>query len=248
VDEQRRITAYVAELVGTFLLVLFIGLILVDAGSATGVVGYKDILMVGVVHALVLMMLVQTLGSTSGAHFNPAVTTALAAIRKIAPVDAGIYICMQLVGGVLAALVVKLIVHDPGAAVHYGAPSVSDALHGKNFTGMLCELIGTFVLMWSIMGVAVNPRGARDWAGLVIGGTLGFAVMVFAPLTGAGLNPARSFGPALVGDHFVDAWTFIFVYVIGPLLGALIAAVAYRQLVLAPQDRLPGERPIDKLP
>jgi glycerol uptake facilitator protein len=247
VDETRRITAYIAELVGTFLLVLFIGLILADAGSAMGAVGYKDILLVGVVHAFVLMMLVQSLGSVSGAHFNPAVTVALAALRKIEPIDGAIYICMQLVGGVLAALVVKLIVHDPGATVHYGAPLVSDALHGHAFTGMLCELIGTFVLMWAIMGMAVNPRAARDWAGLVIGATLGFAVMVFAPLTGAGLNPARSFGPSLVGGG-ESAGRFLLVYVLGPAVGALLAAVAYRQLVLVPQERLPGERPVDKLP
>jgi glycerol uptake facilitator protein len=237
----------VAEFIGTFMLVFFIALILVNAGSSTGVLGYKDILMVGVLHAFVLMMLVQTLGGASGAHFNPAVTTALAAVRKIAPIDAGIYICMQLAGGVLAALLVKLIVHDPGAAANFGAPSVSDALRGKNFTGMLCELIGTFVLMWSIMGMAVNPRAPRDWAGFVIGATLGFAVLAFAPLTGAGLNPARSFGPALVANSFGGAWKFIFVYVIGPVIGAVLAAFAYRELVLKPQDRAPGERPIDKL-
>jgi len=247
VEERRGIAAYVAELVGTFLLVFAIALILVNAGSSSGVLGYKDILMVGILHALVLMMLVQTLGGASGAHFNPAVTTALAAVRKIAPIDAGIYICMQLVGGVLAALVVKLIVHDPGQAANLGAPSVSDALHGKNFTGMLCELIGTFILMWSIMGMAVNPRAARDWAGFVIGSSLGLAVLLFGPLTGAGLNPARSFGPALVANSFGGAWKFIFVYVFGPVLGALLAAFGYRELVLRPQERLPGERPVDKL-
>jgi len=247
VDERRGIPAYLAELVGTFLLVLAIALILVNAGSSSGVLGYKDILMVGVLHAFVLMMLVQTLGGASGAHFNPAVTTALAAVRKIAPIDAGIYICMQLVGGVLAALMVKLIVHDPGQAANFGAPSVSDALKGHNFTGMLCELIGTFILMWSIMGMAVNPRAARDWAGFVIGASLGLAVLLFGPLTGAGLNPARSFGPALVANAFGGGWKFIFVYVIGPVLGALLAAFGYRELVLRPQERLPGERPIDKL-
>jgi MIP family channel proteins len=240
VDQDRGIAAYIAELVGTFLLVLFVALILSDLA---GVLQFKDFVLIGLVHAFVLMMLVSTLGATSGAHFNPAVTVAMAAIRKIAVIDAAIYVCVQLVGAVLAALVCKLIVKEPGMVANYGAPSVSDALHGKNFTGMLVELIGTFVLMWSIMGMAVNPRGARNLAGVVIGSTLGVVVMVFGPLTGAGVNPARSFGPALVANHFVDGWTFIFVYVIGPLAGAVLAAVGYRALVLVPQERMAGERP-----
>ncbi|HEV3228236.1 MAG TPA: aquaporin, partial [Solirubrobacteraceae bacterium] len=163
-DETRRVTAYIAELVGTFLLVLFIALIL---SVTLGFLNFKDFVLIGAVQGLTLFMLVQTLGSVSGAHFNPAVTTALAALRKIEPIDAAIYICMQLTGAVLAALLCKLIVHDAGAAVHDGAPLVSmgtTGLNGKAFTGMLVELIGTFVLMWAIMGTAVNPRGARDWA------------------------------------------------------------------------------------
>jgi MIP family channel proteins len=233
----------VAELLGTLLLVFFICMILTVHGS---VLNYREFAVVGLLHAFVLMMLIQTLGSASGAHFNPAVTTALAAIRKITIPDAAIYILLQLAGGVLGALLCKLIVHDPGQAGHYGATMVGTGLNGKAFTGMLVELIGTFVLMWSIMGLAVNPRGARNWAGLVIGATLGFAVMTFGPLTGAGFNPARALGPSLVGGG-EDAGRFLLVYVLGPVVGALLAAFGYRLLVLSPQERLPGERPIDKL-
>jgi MIP family channel proteins len=242
-DRERRTAAYIAELVGTFLLVLFIALIL---SVTLGFLNFKDFVLIGVVHGLVLMMLIQTVGGLSGAHFNPAVTVAVAAIRKITPIDAAIYICMQLAGGLLAALVCKLIIHDAGATVHYGAPMVSDALHGKAFTGMLVEAIGTFVLMWAIMGMAVNPRGARDWAGPAIGATLAFLVMTFGALTGAGLNPARSLGPSVVGGG-EGVGRFLLIYVLGPLVGALIAAFGYRQLVLVPQERLPGERPVDKL-
>jgi MIP family channel proteins len=241
--ELRGIQAYVAELVGTLVLVFFVCMVLsVDIG----VLGYKfDAAGIGLVHAFVLMLLVYSLGGTSGAHFNPAVTAALAAVRKIAPIDAAIYICMQLVGAVLGALLCKAILHDPGQAAHYGAITVSDALKGASFTGMLVEAIGAFALMWAIMAMAVNPRGPRNLAGLVIGAALGFAVMVFGPLTGGGFNPARAFGPDLVGGG-ADVGPFLLVYVLGPVVGALVAAFGYRLLVLDPEDTA-GEAPIEKL-
>jgi len=241
--QPRGIPAYAAELVGTLVLVFFICLVLsVDIG----VLGYKfDAAGIGLLHAFVLMLLVYSLGGTSGAHFNPAVTAALAAVRKIAPIDAAIYICMQLVGAVLGALLCKAILHDPGQAAHYGAVTVSDALKGANFTGALVEAIGAFALMWAIMAMAVNPRGPRNMAGLVIGATLGFVVIVIGPLTGAGVNPARAFGPDLVGGG-ADAGPFLLVYVLGPVVGALVAAFGYRFLVLDPQARV-GEAPIQKL-
>jgi glycerol uptake facilitator-like aquaporin len=93
------------------------------------------------------------------------------------------------------------------------------------------------------MTFAVNERGLRDWAGLGIGMALGLAVMVFAPLDGAGFNPARSFGPAIVSGEFADFW----VYVIGPVIGAVLAAFGYVYLVLKPQERL-TKAPIETLP
>jgi glycerol uptake facilitator-like aquaporin len=96
--------------------------------------------------------------------------------------------------------------------------------------------------MWAIMGAAVNARAERAWAPWVIGGTLGMAVMCIGPLTGAGFNPARSFGPALVADSFGGGGTFLFVYVAGPIVGALAAGLLYHKIVLAPE-----ERPIEKL-
>ena len=86
--------------------------------------------------------------------------------------------------------------------MHYGATSVSQIVHGHALPGLLAEILGTFVLMFAIMACAVNPRGQRDWAGLVIGITLGFAVMTFGPVSGGSLNPARWFGPAVVGNQW----------------------------------------------
>ena len=246
VTEERGVPAYAAEFIGTFLLVLFICLILTVAAALQGpdFVGFgaADFVLIGLLHFLVLAMLVYTLGGTSGAHFNPAVTTTLAAQRKISPVDAVIYVLLQLSGGVAGALVCKALLTDEVGAVDNGATAVNDALI-SNFGGFVFEFIGTFVLMWAIMGVAVNPRGHAEWAGLVIGGTLGFAVMTIGPLTGAGFNPARWFGPALVDGQWEQAWVYIF----GPILGALAAGFGYKAIVLDAQGRI-GERPIDKLP
>jgi MIP family channel proteins len=241
--EARGPAAYVAEFLGTFTLVFFITMIVTLSGGAYRYV-LPDLSVLFLVHAFVLMLLVHSLGHTSGAHFNPAVTTALAAIRKIAPADAAIYILVQLSGGVLGALVTKALLLDEGRGPQYGATVVSATLlQGKPFPGLIAETLGTFFLMWAIMAMAVNPRSDRDWAGLVIGGTLGIGVMIFGPLTGAGFNPARSFGPALVAGTWPDFW----IYVVGPLVGALLAVFAFSAIVLRPSERI-GERPIDKLP
>jgi MIP family channel proteins len=243
--EERGLPAYIAELVGTFVLVLFIALI-VSVYARTGI-ATPEFAVIGLLHAFVLMMLVQTLGGTSGAHFNPAVTIGLAAVRKIGPRSAVIYIVMQVIGAIAAAALCKVILSEVFQGPSLGNPSVSHLLAGKTLLGALCELIGTFALVWAIMGVAVNERGARDWAGFVIGATLGFAVMTFGPLTGAGLNPARSLGPAIVAGHFSGGFgDFAVVYILGPIVGGLLASLGYKLLVLDPHERA-GQRPIDKL-
>lgn len=242
--QPRGTSAYAAELIGSFLLVLFIALV-VTVNSDAGL-GYTDVAVVGLVHAFVLMMIVATIGGASGAHVNPAVTVALLAIRKIAPVDAAIYILVQVTGAVLAVLVVKLLVQDGSAdAVNFAAPGVAqNFLDGEAAAGFLGEALGTFALMWAIMGVAVNPSAAKDWAPFVIGATLGLAVFALGPMTGGSFNPARAFGPALIGGEFGGGGTFLLAYVLGPFAGAVAAAFAYQATIL--RDR-PSQRPIDKL-
>ena len=244
--EERGLSAYIAELVGTFLLVLFITLV-VSVYARAGI-GTPEFAVIGLLHAFLLMMLIQTLGGLSGAHFNPAVTLGLLGIRKIGPRPAGIYIAMQLIGGIAGAALCKLILDEIPGGPNLGNPSVGPLLGGKTVLGALCELVGAFALVWAIMGMAVNPNENADWAGLVIGGTLGFAVFVFGPLTGAGLNPARSLGPAIVAGEFIGGFgKFAVVYIVGPVIGGVLAAFGYRALVLEPRGT-PGERPIEKLP
>jgi MIP family channel proteins len=223
-----RPAAYAAELVGTFLLVLFIGLIL--ASNSPGGLGATDFAVVGLLHAFLLTMLIATLGALSGAHFNPAMTIALATVRKVSWSTVPGYIAAQVVGAVVAALVVKLALTAPADATSYGATSVNEIFLAGDGAAALAEMIGTFALMWAIMGTAVNPRAERASGPLVIGSTLGLAVMAIGPLTGAGLNPARAFGPALVGDAFGGAGTFVLVYLAAPVAGALLAALGYRAL------------------
>ncbi|HEV3284920.1 MAG TPA: aquaporin [Solirubrobacteraceae bacterium] len=244
--EERGLSAYIAELVGTFLLVLFIALI-VSIYARLGVAA-SGVAVIGLMHAFVLMMLIQTLGGVSGAHFNPAITIALVSVRKIKPNNALFYIAAQVVGAIAGAGLAKLILNELPGGPSLGNVSVSQLLAGKTLLGALCELVGTFALVWAVMGVAVNPRAKADWAGWVIGATLGFGVFLFAPLTGAGLNPARALGPAIVSGEFVGGFgKFLVVYIVGPLLGGLIAALGYKVLVLDPVNRA-GERPVDVLP
>jgi MIP family channel proteins len=240
--EARGAPAFVAEIIGTFVLVFSIcGAVSVTAsGEGLGL----DLSGLALVHALALMVGIYALGGTSGAHFNPAVTLALLAVGRIRPRDAGIYIVCQLAGGVIAGLACLALFNDVGDAVNYGAPAISDTVvtDGSALLGLVVEAIGAAILMWAIMGVAVNPRGEAPFGGLVIGGALGVAVMVAGPATSGSLNPARWLGPALASGEFADFW----VYILGPVIGAVAAAVAYQALVLEPR-RLPPVRPVDVL-
>jgi glycerol uptake facilitator protein len=246
--QERGPAAYLAEFVGTLLLVFFITAVVsvyVAEPSSANPNPFIDFSVIGLVHVLLLFVLIQTLAVVSGAHFNPAVTAAMTVLRQISPVDAAIYVGAQVLGGVGGALLTKALLLDEGKAQHYGATTVSDALSGNILPGMVVEALGTFFLLWAIIGVAVNPGAAKDWAALAIGGALGMAVMVFGPLTGAGFNPARSFGPALVGHEFDGAGKFLLVYVVGPLVGALVAAFLYGVLIETPGKKgVGGAEPV----
>lgn len=227
--QDRGLAAYIAELVGTFFLVFIIGTVLSLYLASGGQAQFgSDFAVIGLVHGLVLFMLIQALGGVSGAHLNPAVTVAATFLRRIDPVDAIVYVLAQLSGGVLGALLVKGLLEDEGRAVDYGAAQVSPLLGGE-LQGAIIEGIGTFLLVLAVVAVALNSRAWRDWAPLSIGLTLAFVVMVFGPLTGAAVNPARWFGPALVGNEFGGVWP----YLVGPLVGAILAAAFYRFVILA---------------
>jgi glycerol uptake facilitator len=224
--QDRGLASYIAELVGTLLLVFFITMV-ISLYVATGQNAQfgSDWAVVGLSHFLVLFALIISIGVASGGHFNPAVTAAFIAIRRIDPIDGLVYILAQLSGGVLGALLTKAFILDEGRASDYGTPKISPLLGGA-FQGFLVEGIGAFVLVMTVLAVALNPE-VRRWAAISIGGALGMAVMVLGPLSGGSFNPARWFGPALVGNHFTDAWAYIF----GPLVGGLLAAALYKFVI-----------------
>ena len=239
--QDRGLAAYIAELIGTLFLVFAIGVVisLYVSTSPTSQTG-SDFAVVGLLHAFVLFLLIIAFGQVSGGHFNPAITAAAALMRRIDPVDAVVYILAQLSGAVLGALLVKGILLDEGRATDYGNAEVSPLLD-SNFLGGVVEALGTFLLVLAVLAVAMNPRARQEWAPLAIGTTLGFVVFIFGPLTGAAVNPARWFGPALIGDA-LDA-SDLLVYVLGPLVGAVVALLVYRFVIAGPQYAEGAEPP-----
>jgi MIP family channel proteins len=197
----------------------------------------SDFAVIGLVHAFLLFGLIVMFGVVSGGHFNPAVTLAAAAIKRISPLDALIYMLAQFSGGVLGALLCKGLLLDEGRATHYGAASVSPIL-GSDFRGSIIEAIGTFCLVLVILAAVFSKKSFKDWAPLAIGTTLGFIVMVGGPLTGGSFNPARWFGPALVGNEWGGVWP----YLVGPIVGSLLAAAVFR-FVLEAGGKPPTESP-----
>ena len=236
--QQRGLAAYLAELIGTFLLVFFVvSVVVLFAATGNNPQFGSDFAVIGLVHAFLLFGLIVMFGVASGGHFNPAVTLAAAAIKRIAPVDALIYMLAQLSGGVLGALLAKSLLLDEGRATNYGAAQVSSML-GGDFQGMIVEGIGTFCLVLVILAAVYSKKSVKDWAPLAIGTTLGFIVMVGGPLTGGSFNPARWFGPALVSNEWGGVWP----YLLGPIVGSLLAAIVYK-LVLEPGGLAPTEPP-----
>ncbi len=243
---ERGPAAYLAEFIGTFGLVFFIcacAVLFIPGPEPAAQPGlpevqpFQDWSVLGLVHAFALFVLIQAFAIASGAHFNPAVTVALAAIRQIRPIDAAIYVVVQVLGALAAGGVVKLMLNNDaaGAGGHFGAPEIGNAAGGDVAVALGAEVIGTFFLVLVIVGVAVNPRGLKDWSGWAIGATLGLAALAIGPLSGAGFNPARSFGPSVIGGFAdVSALEWILIWVIGPLLGAVLAAFVYVQTIILP--------------
>lgn len=246
--QARGVSAYLAELIGTFLLVFFVtSVVVLFVATGNQAQFGSDFAVVGLVHAFLLFGLIVMFGVVSGGHYNPAVTLAAAAIKRIAPLDAAVYMLAQFVGGVLGALLCKALLLDEGRATHYGAAQVSGLLAG-NFQGAIIETLGTFCLVLVILAAVYSAKSIKDWAPLAIGTTLGFLVMVGGPLSGGSYNPARWFGPALVGNEWGGVWP----YLIGPIVGSLLAVAVFKFVLEAggPAPTEPPERvsPVAKKP
>jgi aquaporin NIP len=204
-----------AEALATFALVFAgCGAIVADQHSsgALGTVG------IGVSFGLVIMVMVYATGHLSGAHINPAVTAAFTLTRHFPARDALAYVGAQVGGAVAGALL--LLAAWPDRPSHLGAtvPTVGVG------TALLYEAVLTALLMFVIMAVATDTRAVGAGAAIAIGGAVGLDAIFGGPITGASMNPARSVGPALAAGEWRDFW----VYVLGPLAGASIGALAYQ--------------------
>ena len=213
---------FIAEFIGTFALV-FIGGASIMAAAATqmpsGLIG------VALAHGIILSVMVTALMRISG-HFNPAVTLTFMATRRIEPVMGVVYMIAQFTGAIVAAYALKGIF--PTAAVEATRVGGQVIAGSITFTGaVVLELIATFFLVWVIFGTAVDPDAPRV-GGFAIGLTIAADILAIGPLTGASMNPARSFGPAVASGIFEAQAVFW----IGPIVGALIAGILYDRLFL----------------
>jgi MIP family channel proteins len=216
----RLTSVLVAEAIGTFLF-FFVGAGAVVLGQHSpdangGLVG------VALAHGLALAVLVSALGAVSGGHFNPAVTFAVWITGRIEPARAAMYVVVQLAAAVIAGLALRLVFPESSwEPVALGTPALGEGTDVMQ--GILIEAILTMVLLVAVFGTAIDPRAPKI-GGLAIGLAVAADILMGGPLTGAAMNPARWFGPAVASGTF-DDW---YVWWIGPLLGAAIVALVYR--------------------
>jgi MIP family channel proteins len=212
-----------AEAIGTFALVFFgCGAIVLNAmpGAGYGLIG------IALAHSLALGVMITATMNVSGGHLNPAVTLGLLSIRRIDARSALAYVIAQLAGGVLAVLTLKWVIPAAMSATStLGTPALANTMNLQS--GMALEAVLTFFLMSAVMGTAV-AKDAPKVGGFAIGLVLLFDIIVGGTLTGAAMNPARAFGPALVSG----TWYAQPVWWIGPIVGAVIAAQLWERVIL----------------
>jgi MIP family channel proteins len=218
--QNRLGAALVAEAVGTFLF-FFVGAgsVVLTADSAAGGPGLVG---VALAHGLALAVMVSTFGAVSGGHFNPAVTVAVRLAGRIEWSHAAMYVIAQLLGAVVAGFALAWVMPDElGEATSLGTPALGAGIGVVE--GIAIEAVLTLLLVLAVFGTAVDARAPR-LGGMAIGLAVAADVLMGGPLTGAAMNPARWFGPAVAAGAY-DNW---YVWWIGPLLGGIAAAVLYR--------------------
>ena len=223
-----------AEFIGTFALIFFgAGSICADQFLRSGSNGQISLGLLGIAlaHGLAIGIMVTSMGHISGGHFNPAVTIGFWVTRKLSTFDTLAYWIVQLAGATVAAFLLRTLPFDVWSSVQLGTPSLAIGITRP--TGMILEAVMTFFLVFVVFATAVDDRGAfNKIAGFAIGLSITMGALFGGPFTGAALNPARAFGPALAGNH----WTNHGVYWIGPLAGGVAAGWLYDTLFLAKKN------------
>lgn len=238
-DLGRRL---VAEAIGTAILVIFgAGALIAALKVGGGKLDYAGLGIVGISFALAIAVAVYAFGSTSGAHINPAVTTSLAIARRFPWIEVVPYIVAQLVGA-LAGGVLLVAIFGKGA-IHLN--DTGGTVIGAGFTqaqAAVAEGLGTFLLVATIMALAVDRRAPAGFAGLVIGLAVACEIMVIGPISGGSVNPARTFGPYLSTSIFGASppWKDFWVYVAGPVVGGGLAAIVYEFVARPGREEAPA--------
>jgi aquaporin TIP len=207
----------IAEFIGTFALI-FIGVLAISGVNIIQAPnGLATLASIGLAHGLTIAVMVAALGAVSGGHFNPAVTSAFMATGRINPITGILYIVAQIAGASAAAFIIAGLFGTTavGAATPALAPQVSAT------SGIIVEMITTFFLVLVIFGTAVDGRAPKSVYPFAIGFTVALDIMATGPLTGAAMNPARVFGPALASGM----WSNHLVYWVGPIVGGVLAGL-----------------------
>ena len=225
---RRRRGALAGELVGTFLLVFF------GTGAVVATEG-QDLVAICLAFGFAVVVVVYAFGHVSGAHVNPAVTIALAAVRRFPSSAVPAYVVAQLVGALLASIALRIVFGGDAAddPLNLGATAPGEGVSVGSV--LLIEVIITFLLLTAIMATATDDRASTPAVGLGVGLTVAAAIFVSAPISGGSLNPARSLAPMLVSGAF-PAWL---AYVVAPIAGGVLGALFYDRVLR------PGSPPED---
>ena len=217
---SRLGAALVAEAVGTFLFFFVAaGSVVLLAHAPAANVGLVGI---ALAHGLVLAVLVSAFGAISGGHFNPAVTVAVRLAGRIEWSHAVMYVVAQLAGAAAAGFALRLVLPESSwSPSNIGTPALGEGI--SIGAGIAIEAILTVVLILAVFGTAIDMR-APKLGGMAIGLAVAADILMGGPLTGAAMNPARWFGPAVASGAY-DNW---YVWWVGPLIGAIVAAILYR--------------------
>jgi aquaporin TIP len=229
---RRTLVAALAELIAVMLFVFIgAGTVVVVLGAFPENPAADTLLAIAVAHGLAIGVLVAMTAGISGGHVNPAVTFSMIVTgrQKLGP--GLVYIAAQLIGAVIGALLLQIVLADDIEG-NLGAHALNESLVDGSMGGLIVEIILTFVLVATVFGTAVHRAGPAAIAPIAIGFSILIDHLIGVPLTGASMNPARSFGPALVAGEWDDFW----IYVIGPLVGAAIAGLLYTMVFMDPDN------------
>jgi len=212
-----------AEAIATYALVFFGPLAIILSVVAFGDgLSIESIIMISLGHGAAIGLMVYAFGHISGAHINPAVTIPMMITKRISVADGIGYIIFQLIGAVVAAFSLKAILPEIGAKVNFGTQGgPSELLNNSVMAGITVEIILTFFLVTVIFLTAVHKKAPAGIHGISIGGMVFLLHLVGVPLTGASMNPARTFGPAVVSGF----WELHWLYWVAPIIGGIIAGV-----------------------